>query len=287
MADREFLNWLDKTDTPDIEYSEYWNNEDIEKEKEWYILDGNFIKMENYLKTAGFLEDLQICAKILKDEYNLTIHGVGIDLAAGNLWAIPYLLNLGNVDKIYCLEYSKHRLFKLGPVVLDHYNVPFDKTVLVYGSFYDLHLEDKSLDFIFLSQAFHHAGDPDRLLNEMQRVLKTNGCIVIIGEQFIGEPSPNDFSAYCKYWIKLSIHFLMPETLQEKLFHRTFRLHKIFPTPTDLHPPDPILGDHCYTSTQYTRMFKAHGFIELPIPDPYPKMSIIMESNSPKRPGEN
>ena len=82
ITDREFQNWLDKTDATDIEYSEYWNNEAIEQEKEWYILDGNFTKMETYLKTAGFLEDLQRCADILKDEYNLTIHGVGIDLAA-------------------------------------------------------------------------------------------------------------------------------------------------------------------------------------------------------------
>ena len=223
ITDREFQNWLDKTDATDIEYSEYWNNEAIEQEKEWYILDGNFTKMETYLKTAGFLEDLQRCADILKDEYNLIIHGVGIDLAAGNLWAIPHILNLGNVDKIYCLEYSKHRLFKLGTVVLDHYNVPCDKTVLVYGSFYDLHLEDKSLDFIFLSQAFHHAEDPDRLLNEMQRVLKTNGCVIIIGEHSTG------FLGRCKYFL--------PKT-------------------------DTVLGDHYYTPAQYTRMFKAHGFIE-------------------------
>lgn len=146
-------------------------------------------------------------------------------------------------------------------MVLDHYNIPSEKTVLVYGSFYDLHLEDKSLDFIFLSQAFHHANDPDRLLNEMQRVLKTSGCAIIIGEQ-----SVNYFMVFCKYyciyWIKLLIHFLMPETMQEKLFHRTFSLPKIFPDHRDLFPPDPKLGDHTYTPGQYTRIFKAHEFIE-------------------------
>jgi ubiquinone/menaquinone biosynthesis C-methylase UbiE len=85
-------------------------------------------------------------------------------MAAGNLWAVPRLLRLGTVDKIYCLEYSKHRLLQIGPAVLEYYGVPKERVVLALGSFYDLHLKNKSLDFVFMSQAFHHADDPNRLL---------------------------------------------------------------------------------------------------------------------------
>jgi len=261
MTNREFQNWLDEPDDNDIKYSEYWNNEDIEQSKEWYILDGNFTKMETYLDTSGLLNDLQKCVSILKSKYNLKIQGTGIDLAAGNLWAIPHLLNLGAVDKIYCLEYSKHRLLKLGTAVLDYYNVLSEKTVLVYGSFYDLHIEDNSLDFIFLSQAFHHAENPDKLLHEIKRALKPTGFVIVIGEHDI-----HFFIPYLKHLGKLLIYFIMPKIVQKKIFGKELNINMLFPSPTNLIPPDPVLGDHYYSNTHYFKMFRSHDFIVERIP---------------------
>jgi len=36
---------------------------------------------------------------------------------------------------------------------------------------------------------------------------------------------------------------------------------KLRPTPQEVIPSDPLLGDHYYTSGQYTDMFDAHGFV--------------------------
>lgn len=127
--------------------------------------------MEVYLKKSGLVDDLYNSIMIAK-KYGIKINGIGVDLAAGNLWAIPHLNKLGDFEKLYCLEYSRHRLFKLGITVLNHYSVPCEKTILVYGNFYNLHLPDKPVDFLFLSQSFHHAENPDDLLKEMRRVLK-------------------------------------------------------------------------------------------------------------------
>jgi len=43
-------------------------------------------------------------------------------------------------------------------------------------------LENNSVDFIFLCQAFHHADDPEKLIYEIRRVLKPDGIVIIIGE---------------------------------------------------------------------------------------------------------
>jgi len=42
--------------------------------------------------------------------------------------------------------------------------------------------DNESIDFCFCSQAFHHADDPQRLLNEIKRVLKPSGIVLMIGE---------------------------------------------------------------------------------------------------------
>lgn len=190
MTECKVENWL--SDSPDrkIEYSEYWNDEQNEQDKAWNILDGDFTKMESYLAQIGLVEDLRECLDACRARRGSRLGGVGIDLAAGNLWASPHLFGCGDVEKLYCLEFSKHRLLKLGPKVLEHYQVPNDKVVLVYGSFYDLHLPDGCLDFALLSAAFHHAEDPNRLLAEIRRVLKPDGVLMMIGEHIPGAVQP-------------------------------------------------------------------------------------------------
>ncbi|WP_172825495.1 glycosyltransferase [Geobacter sp. DSM 9736] len=174
--------WL--TDTQRLSYSDYWNDENIEKSKEWWILDGNFEKMEEYLHSTGLPALLEEAVKAAKASFGKEITGIGCDLGAGNLWAEPFLFRHGQPDKVYCIEYSRHRLFKLGPAVLSHYGISPAKTSLVLGDFHQLHFSDASLDFLFLSQAFHHSDKPELLLSEMRRVLKPDGFILLIGEHY-------------------------------------------------------------------------------------------------------
>lgn len=267
--------WIPNSKISEIEYSAYWNDEEKEKNKEWYILDNNFAKMEHYLQKTGLPKDLMHCVDLLKDDAKRELGGVGIDLAAGNLWAAPYLFNLGRIDKLYCLEYSKHRLLKLGPKVLEHYNVPKENIILVLGSFYDLHLKDNSLDFVFLSQAFHHADKPDELLSEIHRVLKPNG-IVIIGEHII-----NCRKAYFTYITKFVISAIVPSNVQKKLFGKTFQVKTLIPKLGELLSPDPVLGDHYYIDREYQFFFKKYGFKIKRIKNHRSKMqSFVLVGNS-------
>ena len=219
-------------------------------------MDGDFSKMERHLETTGLPKDLKTCTEVLRTAFTRQLAGVGIDLAAGNLWAAPFLCSLPHVSKLYCLEYSKHRLLKIGPVVLDHYRVPKEKVVLVLGSFYNLQMDDQSVDFIFMSQAFHHAHDPKRLLGEICRVLKPQGAVIIIGEHIVNYPK-----AQTRHAVKFLISALLPERLQRRVFGKIFTVKKLFETnPNELYPPDPILGDHYYADAEYRSMFSNYGF---------------------------
>jgi SAM-dependent methyltransferase len=247
--------WLTPEEINEVEYAEYWNNPEKEKDKEWNILDGNFAKMEKYLAESGLLFDLLHCINFLKKHFNYELKGFGMDLAAGNLWAVPHLLRWGNPTKLYCLEYSQHRLLTIGPKVLEKYRVPREKVVLVLGSFYDLKLAEGSLDFVLLSAAFHHAARPEELLREIYRVLKTGGVVIMIGEHFI-----NLYKTYAKYYLKLLASILLPPRIKQRLTITPRQAFKIFPRPGEILAPDPVLGDHHYTSTQYQKLFSLFPF---------------------------
>jgi hypothetical protein len=60
-----------------------------------YVLDGDFAKMERYLEATELPRDLKACADVLRNEFGRSLAGVGVDLAAGNLWAVPPQIVIG------------------------------------------------------------------------------------------------------------------------------------------------------------------------------------------------
>lgn len=230
--------WLATEEIRAIEYSAYWNDEIAERAKEWWTLGGDFLPMERYLSEqttlARELEDL------LRE---VPPRGVGADLAAGTLWAVPRLIARG-AEKVYAVEYSEHRLLKLGPHLLSHFGVPPGRVVLCLGSFYDLQLDDDSLDFVLLAQALHHADRPGDLLGEVRRVLKPGGTLYVIGEHLVNDPPRS---------LRRTVAASLPAFLQLRLFGR------IVPRSPQL-PVDPVVGDHHYLRGDYKRMLAATGF---------------------------
>lgn len=247
--------WLTEDEVREIEYAQYWNDVEAEREKPWNVADGDFGKLERYLAETGLRDDLRACLHAV----GRPLGGAGIDLAAGTLWAAPLLLAAGDVRRLYCLEYSRHRLLDLGPRVLEHYGVEPDRVVLAYGSFYDLRLPDDELDFAFLSQAFHHADRPAELLAELRRVLRPGGVAILVGEHVI---RPRDYALY----FARALASLAPPGVRRRLpggdapVRRSLR-----PRAQDLLPTDPVLGDHAYGRDDYARLFEAAGFAWRPV----------------------
>ncbi|NJL53846.1 class I SAM-dependent methyltransferase [bacterium] len=254
--------WLTKEAIQGIEYSEYWNDEQKELQKPCWILDGNFSKMEDYLRDSNLLLQVNESLCFLREKLGRTLHGVGADLASGNCWAIPHLLNANpNIQKIYAVEYSEHRLLKLGASVLSYYGVPKDAVTLCLGSFYDLQILSESLDFVVLSQAFHHAEYPLKLLSEIYRALKPGGIVIITGEPKVEEIK---FSLvdYARHTAEYILARLIPKRLlQSRLFSKqSLPYHDTLFLKQPILPFDPILGDHLYYLSEYGNMFRKGQF---------------------------
>lgn len=255
MTKWNFEQWLTDAYINSHATSDYWNDEEIEAFKPWNILDGDFTKLELHLESLGLNRDLDTCVRVLDTQFSRRVSGVGIDLAAGNLWAAPYLLGLPNVHQLFALEFSRHRLLKLGPALLDHYQVTADRITLVLGSFYDLQLDNASIDFVFMSSAFHHADNPSRLLREISRVLKRTGVVIIIGEQIVDVRKER-----LKHAIKFVVSKTTPSILQLNLFGKLLSANSLIKSEAEILKADPILGDQLYTDAEYASMFSTHGF---------------------------
>ncbi len=242
-------NWLTTKNKNELAY-DYWNTPELEISKPFYVQGNDFNELNKYLEQSGLLKALR-CAlgHIVKLKGKLP-EGRGLDVACGTFWSAKLLLEETNLTHLVGVDFSEHRITQLACYMVDAYEINPDSITLAIGSFYDLKIEDGTIDFILLSQSLHHAEAPLKLLQEVWRVLSPDGVVVLIGE----EPYENRFSL--KKRIAYVIISRLPEFLwvwwPKKLLQR---LGVISP------PPDIDLGDHYYTSSMYRKMFKEASFV--------------------------
>lgn len=232
---REIKNWLSDEELKSLYTASYWNNIEEEKKKEWWIEDGNYAKCINYLESSGLLYEYRQAEKFIS---NFAGTGLKIaDLAAGTGWTSALLSRSQNVSEVHAVEISKHRLDALFEYSVKMLSGDENKIFRYMGSFYDLRFEDKSMDIVYMSQAFHHADKPLELLSECDRVLQKNGRIILVGEHYFGI-------------MRIIRRFLSTLIRQQKI---AICFHELF-------PPDQVLGDHFYRDSDYYSMFGSLGY---------------------------
>lgn len=247
--------WIDEASVKAVAYSQYWNDEQIERGKTFYVLERGFENMEAYIRQTGLVDDLQYCLAKLREK-GVILSGNGIDVAAGVLWMLPILFKAISIDQITCIEYSKHRLLKLGPEVIAHYGLPVDKITLALGSFYDIRLPAGSVDFAILCQALHHADDPVLLLKEIFKVLRPGGIVVVTGEHKPSWTIRYDFLHIVRYFAAR-----LPRSLRLLILRNPDRrVVNFLPRSEEDFPPDRDLGDRLILPRDYRRYFAKAGF---------------------------
>jgi SAM-dependent methyltransferase len=231
---KEIKYWLSDADLKSIYTSTYWNNIEKEKEKEWWIKDGNYNRCLHYIKSSGLLSEYQDSEKFIQD---FSREVVVADLASGIGWTSALLSKLPNVTEVHAVEISKHRLGVLFENAVKMLKGEGQKIYRYLGSFYDLKFKDNSIDIIYMSQAFHHAEKPFTLIAECDRVLSEDGRIILVGEHYMGP----------KQMIKKAIANLIKRKIKGWSFYEIF-------------PPDEELGDHYYRISDYYFLFSSMGY---------------------------
>ena len=237
--------WLTDEQISSLFSADYWNNEEIEKNKYWSLWNSNFEELQNTFLGTGLLKQFE---SIVQSE-NIKLSEKQIfSLASGICLLEANILNKNHELKIIRnLEFSKHRIFNIAPNIFEKLNIPPSKVELILGSFLDLKVPSESVDIVLLSQAFHHCFEPDKLLTEISRVLKPNGVVIIIGEHYFNPLQ------VVKRIIKHPAKYL--------LNHRgTRKRGKLIPSWRCLFPIDQEKGDHHYNMKQYQKFFLSNGF---------------------------
>lgn len=229
------IKWEDVKETKNQYTFSYWNSIENEKTKPWWIENETQIsKLTDYLTQSGLLEEFELFINNSKNK-NL-IKGNILDVAAGVCWTSALLSKIETVEKIDALEFSYHRINQLAPIVIKGLNGEIEKIRRIFGSFYNIKAENK-YNLIFMSQAFHHADNPLKLLIECDKNLAPNGSIVLIGEHLI---TP----------VRYFKHILGTLIRERKLSINFYEIFK----------PEPELGDHYYRLSDYQFMFNSLGY---------------------------
>jgi len=232
---KPIIEWIDKQKGGEIYTSTYWNDVEAEKKKEWWITDKNDKKLVNYLHSSGLFEEFEIV--LTKLEERGLLQGNILDVAAGVCWTSALLSKYDQIERIDALDFSWHRISELAPVVCEKFEADKDKIQRIFGSFYDIKRSEDEYDLVFMSQAFHHADNPLRLLAECDRVLKSGGGVVLLGE-----------------------HLITPVRYLKRVVKHLILTHKITVNFYELFPPDEELGDHYYRLDDYYFLFQALGY---------------------------
>jgi ubiquinone/menaquinone biosynthesis C-methylase UbiE len=243
-------SWIDDSELHTIASTTYWNDEEKEKDKAYYITGNNAEKLWAFLREGTTYYDQYVSAVRMSSRLGASLKGVGVDVAAGVCWTTALLSLMPEVAKVYALDISKHRLTELAPNVCAAFGAKNEKIVRVLGSFYDIRLPDASVDFCLMAQAFHHAEQPQRLLEELRRIMKPGSPALMIGEEPI-YPLPL-FSKRLKNAAKMVVpgrHYVTPAVWQ------------LLPRFEDLYPADAETGDHYYRIGDYFKIFKSAGFV--------------------------
>lgn len=230
----ELIRWLTDAQLNLIYTSEYWNDIEAEKQKKWWICDGEYDQCIDYLESSGLLSEYQEAESHIQklDRGELEVG----DFAAGIGWTSALLSKLDCVKMVHAVEISKHRIGELFEHSVNMLDGNPQKIKRYLGSFYETRFENESLDVVVLCHAFHHADDPVALLHECQRVLAPNGNLLIVGEHLIGA------TAIARRFIS--------RLIKNRVWKTSFR---------ELFPADPVLGDHFYKISDYQSMFSVAG----------------------------
>jgi ubiquinone/menaquinone biosynthesis C-methylase UbiE len=237
LALKPVTRWLDQQELKTVYSSEFWNDLSEEQKKEWWITEGadSYKRLKKFLEESGLIRDYRLAEQFISriSRQDLAV----ADLAAGIGWTSVLMSKLPNVGSVHAVEISQHRIEKLLPKAIRMFEGEAAKINRYIGSFYNLGFENGSMDVVLLSQAFHHAANPLRLLTEIDRILKPGGRMILIGENYVG------FKSIVRRFIKTLL-------VQKRICSNFY----------ELFPPADDSGDHYYRISDYRFFMQLMGY---------------------------
>lgn len=116
-------------------------------------------------------------------------------------YAHGILLDIGCGEKPYESEFTPYITEYIG---LDHENTMHNRSkVDIFATAYNTTIPDNYVDTILNTSVIEHLEEPCEAINEMNRIIKPGGCVILTGQFFWHlHEEPRDFYRYSKYGLK-------------------------------------------------------------------------------------
>ena len=212
-----------------------------------------------YPETAKWMSDPQAYLERLTKECNylnaakkidwdglLVNQSTVVDLGCGGGWLTAFLSRNEKVARIIAIDSSSNYLKNFLPGVIALSAGDPLKVEAIQGMFTPLLLPSDCVDTVVMSSAIHHADSPQAVLEEILRVLKPSGSLVLLNECPVGNLRFLARSAKAHARIFLT-------TLQRKYTRHTQRLS------TGAFLYDPYLGDVDYPMWYWEKAIASAG----------------------------
>ena len=105
-----------------------------------------------------------------------------LDLGCGSGWLTGMLSRQPGVGHVLAWDSSPRLLGQVLPGAVALMDGRPDRVERVCGDFLPLLVDERSIDLVVMSSAFHHTDRPEELLGEFRRILRPDGAVVLLNE---------------------------------------------------------------------------------------------------------
>mgnify|MGYP001615643157 CR=1 FL=1 len=168
-----------------MRYERYWNDEALERHKPYWVEDPADRRLLDYLQTGTNLLRSFEAGLAYADEHFAAVRGAVLDLGAGVCWTSAVVSRWPRVQKVHALDYSEHRLLKIAPLVFEQLGAATEKIERHRRPMSPLSSSDESTDLAIFCQALYMNRDPEKILQEVHRVLRPGGVAMITCESIV------------------------------------------------------------------------------------------------------
>jgi len=139
---------------------------------EHYEKDGEVYDYFQNLECKATAEDWKRLRQTILSKINfLDKNSIVIDVGSGGGWAAEKLVD--KCGKFICIDVSEINLSKLSSIYQQ------DNFFVIQADAMNMPIADNSVDYIISSEVIEHLPNPEKFINEMFRILKLNGKIII------------------------------------------------------------------------------------------------------------